>query len=214
MANGEWSFVVAGLLRSSYEPYTKKKRRRMKIQDDSERLIGQIEQLQQRIEVKLDRRSTAGPGPSRAEALEELKISMEELRVASEELRRQADELARERQRYLDLFNFAPQAYLVTDDSGTIEEANQAAVRLFNCPQHVLLKKPLVLFVPADERDAFRSRLAEVRVEGREKLDNWRIKIRPRLGPDIVAVATVGAIRDPLSRLIGLRWLLQAMSAD
>mgnify|MGYP000465743314 CR=1 FL=1 len=71
------------------------------------------------------------------EALEELQTSLEELRVAEEELKQQHEELAlarataeAERLRYHDLFEFAPDGYLVTDGIGNIREA---IVLLLNC---------------------------------------------------------------------------------
>lgn len=61
------------------------------------------------------------------EALEALSNTLEELHVATEELRQQGDELAAtcqtleaERRRYQELFEFAPDGYLVTDDKGVI----------------------------------------------------------------------------------------------
>src|SRR5687767_7619557 len=67
-----------------------------------------------------------------AETLEDLKVALEELRVAQEELRQQNEELAsahieldRERQRYQELFEFAPNPYLVTDHLGIILQANR-----------------------------------------------------------------------------------------
>src|SRR5687767_2891528 len=69
-----------------------------------------------------------------AATLDELLTALEELQVTEEELRQQNEELAaareaveRERQRYLELFEFAPDGYLVTDPDGTIREANRAA---------------------------------------------------------------------------------------
>jgi PAS domain-containing protein len=66
-------------------------------------------------------------------AFKELGIASEELQVAVETLRQQNEELAgvhqeleAERQRYQELFEFAPQAYLITDVEGTIREANRA----------------------------------------------------------------------------------------
>ena len=63
-----------------------------------------------------------------------LSRSLEELRAAKEELLRQHNrllaahlELDTERGRYRDLFDFAPDGYLVTDLAGRIEEANRAA---------------------------------------------------------------------------------------
>jgi PAS domain-containing protein len=68
---------------------------------------------------------------------EELQASLEELQIAEEELQQQQEELAAsrylveaERQRYQELFNFAPDGYLVTDAHGVIQEANRAAAVL------------------------------------------------------------------------------------
>ena len=72
-------------------------------------------------------------------AIAELSTALEELSVMAEELHQQNQELLHthqmlelERQRYQDLFNFAPDAYLVTDEQGIILEANYAAQTLLN----------------------------------------------------------------------------------
>ncbi|HXQ76880.1 MAG TPA: hypothetical protein VN797_01670, partial [Gemmatimonadaceae bacterium] len=57
-------------------------------------------------------------------ALEELNVADEELRHQNEELARSRDEIDRERAKYLELFEFAPDPYLVTDSTGVIHEAN------------------------------------------------------------------------------------------
>ena len=95
----------------------------------------QIEITDQKLEGLLQRMSSSGEEASIAsEAIEELSTSLEELHVASEELSRQNTQLAAaqlaaqaERQRYQDLFDFAPDGYLVTDTNGVIREANRAA---------------------------------------------------------------------------------------
>src|SRR5579884_3028137 len=63
-------------------------------------------------------------------ALEELQGTLEELQVAQEEMRQQNEALvearlqeALARDRYQDLFESAPDAYLVTDLAGAIQEA-------------------------------------------------------------------------------------------
>ena len=96
-------------------------------------------------------------------ALEELNTAFEELQVAEEELRAQNEQLiaARrtvevERQRYQNLFEFAPDGYLVTNAYGKIEEANSVAAKLLNIEQKLLVGKPLVNFVISEERQAFR----------------------------------------------------------
>src|SRR5256885_15870105 len=56
-------------------------------------------------------------------ALEELRVADEELRVQNEELAASKHAIDAERLRYRELFDFAPDAYLVTDVHGTIREA-------------------------------------------------------------------------------------------
>ncbi len=70
-------------------------------------------------------------------AFETLNTTMEELRVAEEEMRQQNEALAEAydivakwRLHYEELFELAPEAYLVTDMEGMIQEANQAAADL------------------------------------------------------------------------------------
>src|SRR5690349_3133189 len=79
-------------------------------------------------------------------ALNAFGASIEELQVAEEELRQQNDELNEtqqqlmaQRQRYQDLFEFAPDGYLVTDAMGRIREANRAAIHLFDVDSGILM---------------------------------------------------------------------------
>src|SRR5689334_21463342 len=65
------------------------------------------------------------------EAVEELQTTVEELHVVDEELREQNEEVLaarheaeNERRKYENLFESAPDAYLVTDKDGSIVNAN------------------------------------------------------------------------------------------
>src|SRR5262245_15130376 len=87
------------------------------------------------------------------ELLEDLQVALEELHVAEEEQHQQNEALAAarltaeaERQRYQELFDFAPDGYLVTDADGIIQEANRAAAALLGVPQPHLLDKSLTGF--------------------------------------------------------------------
>jgi PAS domain-containing protein len=61
---------------------------------------------------------------------EELQCTVEELRVSAEQQIEQHHLLQYEQERYQDLFDFAPDGYLVTDLSGKILKANQAILEL------------------------------------------------------------------------------------
>ena len=148
------------------------------------------------------------------ESLEELRVALEELQVAEEELIQQNQELAIarndieiERQRYRDLFEFAPDAYLVTDEVGLIQEANRAAVTLLNISKNFLIRKPLINFIPVEERRQFRAKLHQLFQT--DWMQEWEINILPRHGVSFDAAVTVSAIRDLQGKPLGWRWLLR-----
>ncbi len=103
------------------------------------------------------------------EMLQEFMTALEELRVADDELRSQNEELVagrqaleEERQRYQELFELAPDAYLITDHVGVVREANQAALLLLNIDYKFLVGKPLTSFVPEEKRRTFRRFMANI----------------------------------------------------
>lgn len=153
-----------------------------------------------------------------ADSLEELRIALEELHVAEEELLQQNEALASmraqleaESRRYQELFEFAPDGYLVTDELGIIKEANRAAATMLNVPQQFLLGKPIINFIPYEERSAFRSRLQQLR--NTERLQEWELRLFPRHGAGFDAAFTVATIRNNDGSTTGWRWLMRDITA-
>jgi PAS domain S-box-containing protein len=151
-------------------------------------------------------------------ALEELKVALEELHVAEEEMKQQNEELeiARtraeiERQRYHELFELAPDGYVVTDGAGIIREANRAAANLLNLSSKFLIRKPLINFIAYEERRAFRAKLMQlIQTEWKQE---WEIRILPRTGEIFDAAVTVSTVRDLQGKPIGWRWLLRDITS-
>lgn len=148
------------------------------------------------------------------EAFEELNTALEELEVAYDQLCQKNEELALarlavevERQRYQDLFECAPDGYLVTDTNGIIQEANQAAASLLNVERHFLVGKPLLIFIPKEERAAFRFELNWLRLVEREQ--EWIIHLCPFNGKPFDAALSVATICDWEGKVSGRRWLLR-----
>lgn len=153
-----------------------------------------------------------------AAAFKELAIASEALQVAVEELCQQNEELAgaraaleAERQRYQDLFEFAPDAYLVTDVRGTIREANRAAAALLNVSQQYLQGKPLTVFIPKQERQCFHSQLSEL--EQGEPLLEWAGRLLPRNSDPLEVAIKVAAVCGREGNTFALRWLLRDLSS-
>lgn len=150
---------------------------------------------------------------------EEFSITLEELRVAVEELRQQNEALAAaqvvietERQRYQDLFEFAPDGYLVTDMVGMIREANRGAASLLNVPQQRLVGKPMAAFITQAERQDFRSRLNQLHQKV-SSVQDYEVRLQPSRGQPFDAALRVAIVGDPGGKSVTFRWLLRDITA-
>jgi PAS domain S-box-containing protein len=148
------------------------------------------------------------------ETMEELRTALEELRMADQELRQQNEELAAaqlqleiERQRYLDLFELAPDAYISTDVLGVITEANQSASRLLRIPHRTLPGRPLAPYVSIDDRPRFRALLSQ-RDPGLGST-TLRFKVQPRHGEPLEAEFTYSTAHDFRGNAVGFRWIIR-----
>jgi two-component system, cell cycle sensor histidine kinase and response regulator CckA len=151
--------------------------------------------------------------PSEA-TVEDLRLAIEELRVAEEEMRQQNEQLAAahleldvERRRYQELFELAPDAYLVTNLSGIISEGNQSAARLFGLAPQFLPGKALAGYVASEDRPSFRELLSQSC--RREGTHTTLFKLRTRDGLRLDAELTYSVIVGSESQPVGFRWLIR-----
>ncbi|PZV01536.1 MAG: PAS domain-containing sensor histidine kinase [Leptolyngbya sp.] len=149
--------------------------------------------------------------------LEELSLAVEELHVAEEELLAQNEQLAAaqqaietERQRYQDLFNFAPDGYLVTDLNGVVQEANYAAASLFNIERQYLVGTLLVTHVPLSERTAFRTLLNQI--ASSHQINSWELTMQRRRADAITVAMTVKTVKNAQGKAVAVRWQLRNIS--
>jgi len=140
-------------------------------------------------------------------ALEQLALVDEEVTTQNAELISVRDALEHERARYQELFELAPDPYLLTDEHGLICEANRAAARLLGIDRKFLTGKPLQVFVPARERYDFRVRVVELLA--RTGPVEWRLRILPRDGPPRHVSAAVATVCNRHGLLTGLRWSIR-----
>lgn len=145
-----------------------------------------------------------------AASLENLQLSYEEMQttleastVIEEELLQQSEQVVAQHQRYHDLFQFAPDAYLLTDANGLILEVNAAARKLLNIAQNALVRKPLVVFVAQEDRPAFRLYLSQL--SPAEDVQDWKISLCPRNGEPFPAQLKVAVTRDFSGNITALR---------
>ena len=84
----------------------------------------------------------------------ELAVHQMELEIQNEELRRTQLEAEEARDRYLDLYDFAPVGYFTLDEHSRIVEANLTGCRLLNAERQDLLHTRFTKFLPAEETDS------------------------------------------------------------
>ncbi len=140
-------------------------------------------------------------------ASEELQVAMEELQQQNEELTLARAALEVEHQRYQDLFELAPDGYLVTDALGTIREANRAATKLFNVSQQFLVGKPLLVFVTKEERQTFHWQLHWL--QQAKQVQELAVRLCPRNSEPIDVALTVATITNREGKTIALRICLR-----
>jgi len=132
---------------------------------------------------------------------------LEELKIAWLGLRARVEQLAAERQQYLEFFENAAEAYVVTALDGRIVEANGAAVDVLQRRKNFLRGKPFAVFIALDRRAEFRRRLTGIagRVPGAEP--SWRTVVATG-GERVEVGLTARVIEQPGG---GICWRLQAM---
>ena len=87
-------------------------------------------------------------------------------------MRNPKSELEAAVQRFVDLYDFAPIAYVSFDRGGRIEEANLAATELLGVPRDLLIGRPFALYVA--DVDLFMRHLLYCRtIAAKSRRRNW-----------------------------------------
>jgi PAS domain S-box-containing protein len=143
-----------------------------------------------------------------AKTLAELGAVLEQLRGAQEQLiesrariEQLQGELRQQQEKYWQLLDEMPDAYVVTKPDSTILEINKAAAELFNVSQRFLIGKTLSVFVCEDRTGVL---AASARVATQPGPLELSIKLRPRERAPLTVTARVTGGDDG-----SLRWVLR-----
>lgn len=141
--------------------------------------------------------------------LEEIGITIEELEVQQEELFATRYQVELERQRYQTLFNSAPDAYLVTNTLGVIQNANLAAANLFNVNRTFLVSKPIIVFVAQEDRKMVTTQLNQLTVF---PVRDWEVLLQPRQGDPLTGSIAICTIPDSEGKGVEVLWIIRDIS--
>jgi len=108
-------------------------------------------------EQRLARRATGGADlpQDAADLVHELRVHQIELEMQNQELRRTQAALEASRDRYVDLYEFAPVGYLTLNADGFIAEINLAGATLLGEVRGALIKRRFARFVADESRDGW-----------------------------------------------------------
>ncbi|WP_028581780.1 hybrid sensor histidine kinase/response regulator [Desulfogranum japonicum] len=131
-----------------------------------EKLTSPERQLRQQAEARLFEWEKLLPAPLDLESsrrlLRELRVHQVELEIQNEELRRFQEELEESRNRYKNLYNFAPVGYLTIDAAGLIVEANLTAAALLGVEGGTVVGQPITRFIFPDDQDVYHHHRAAI----------------------------------------------------
>ncbi|KHK03788.1 ATP-binding protein [Desulfovibrio sp. TomC] len=130
-----------------------------------------------------------------ARIIHELRVNQIELELQNDELRRTQAELAETRDRYANLFDFAPAGYFTLDLRGVILAANLKGSTMLGIPRNELLGKPFVVRVARSDQAAFHTALRRTQETGRPQ--TLEVRLTRRDGSRLSAELTVEPWSDP-----------------
>jgi len=136
-------------------------------QDERDRLA----ELRKRAESHMDREDTDSPEISPDEArrlVYELRTHQIELEIQNDELRRAQEDLVESRDRFSDLYDFAPVGYVTISHRGMIIDVNLTLVEMVGVERRDLSSQPFTTLIVPDDQDVFyRHRQGALESKGR-----------------------------------------------
>ncbi|MCP4537368.1 MAG: PAS domain S-box protein [Chloroflexi bacterium] len=124
----------------------------------------------------------------------ELRVHQIELEMQNGELRRAQQELEASRDRYAELYDFAPVGYLTLNETGTILQANLTISSLLGVARGDLIKQPLSRFIASEDEDIYylhrkalfetqEPQVCELRMERKNGIQFW-VRVEATMAQD------------------------------
>lgn len=117
-----------------------------------------------------------GPGRQAEELLHKLQVHQIELEMQNEELRRTQAALEESRDRYVDLYEFAPVGYLTLSRDGVIVEVNLACASLLGEERKKVAYRRFAGFIAAEDADRYH--LAFMSLMKHDERQTMEVKLR------------------------------------
>jgi PAS domain S-box-containing protein len=107
--------------------------------------------------------------------LHEIELRQSELEQQNAELRKAQQRLEAYKDRYVDLYDFAPLGYVTLDKDGYVQEINLAGSKLLGADRDALTGYAFGDYVAKEDQEAFRNHLGQCAGEHREVTSELRL---------------------------------------
>ncbi len=134
--------------------------------------------------------------------LREIEAHQIELERQNEELRASQRQLEAYRDRYIDLYDFAPLGYVTLDEDGYVQEINLAGAKLLEADRDGLTGYAFAEYVATDNQTAFKEHVAQCVHERREVTTELRLIARNGLSiaAQLHSIPVAGQLDDTLCK--------------
>ncbi|MDM8549062.1 ATP-binding protein [Desulfobacterales bacterium HSG2] len=170
----------------------------------------QFHELRRKAEEFLDKNPEEMLPENVKNLVEELNIHQIELEIQNEELRRIQRELEAARDKYVDLYDFAPVGYTTVSAKGMILEANLTITAMLGVERSLLIGKYFSGFVTEDTHDVFyfhHRKLFETKVR-----QNYELKLVRKDGTRFDAYLKSVAVEDTEGNITRARTVITDIS--
>jgi PAS domain S-box-containing protein len=111
----------------------------------------------------------------RKKAEDSLRVHQIELQAQNEELSRIKDDLQSAKDKYLDLYDFAPIGYFTLDESGIIKRVNLRGSKMLGLEREKVIQRKFQLFICPEDREMFDGCLKKIFSSGEEQKGEFRL---------------------------------------
>ena len=167
----------------------------------------QMQVTRQHLEMLLQLFELSARQQLSVEGLNPVSTNLEALHIELEKFYIVLEKLQLGRQYYQELFDFAPDAYLVTTPEGIILQANHAAATLLNLERQLLMGKRLAGLMTDQGRRAFYALLTYLRQC--DRIQGVELALQPYGKPSIYTALDITTARNHKNQMVELRWLLR-----
>lgn len=137
-------------------------------------------ELRIRAEAELKTRPRANEDLSESdmkELIHELQVYQIQLEMQNEELKTIQDELEDSRNKFEDLYNFAPVGYVTVDTNGIIIESNMSATTMLGITKQYMIGKKFNQFIHSDSQDEFYLHCKSL-IDHPQSIQNCELKLK------------------------------------